>query len=124
MTLQSPLPVLRIFDEALALQYYVGWLGFHIDWTHRADPAAPVYIQISRGGTVLHLSSHWGDCSPGAKVLIPTDDVDGLLAELNSYPISHYHPAVEEQSWGRTMTLLDPFANRLVFLQRPAGKNS
>ena len=124
MTLRSPIPVLRVFDEALAREYYAGWLGFQVDWEHRFGPGFPVYLQISRGGAILHLSGHWGDGSPGAKVMIGTDDVDALLAELNGRPTPHCHPAIEDEPWGRTMTLPDPFGNRLVFHQAPASEGA
>ncbi len=124
MTLASPIPVLRVFDEALAQEFYTGWLGFRVDWAHRFEPTFPVYLQVSRDGATLHLSAHWGDGSPGAKIIIPTDDVDALLAELKSRPSRHSHPAIEDEPWGRTMTLLDPFGNRLVFHQRPAGRDA
>ena len=29
-------PILRIFDEAKAKEFYVGFLGFNIDWEHHA----------------------------------------------------------------------------------------
>ena len=42
MTLQPPIPVLRIFDLALAKAFYVDWLGFRVDWEHRFEPGMPV----------------------------------------------------------------------------------
>jgi hypothetical protein len=33
---------------------------------HRFAPDLPLYMQVSRDGSVLHLSEHHGDCSPGA----------------------------------------------------------
>lgn len=57
-------PLLRIFDVAKAREFYVGWLGFTIDWEHRFDARAPLYMQVSRAGLVLHLTEHHGDCCP------------------------------------------------------------
>jgi hypothetical protein len=59
-------PILRIFDEAKARQFYLDFLGFKVDWEHRLEPDLPLYLQVSREGCVLHLSEHHGDCSPGA----------------------------------------------------------
>lgn len=30
-------------------EFYVNYLGFHVDWDHRFDNEAPIYQQISRG---------------------------------------------------------------------------
>jgi hypothetical protein len=57
----TPVPLLRIFDEAQAMACYVDWLGFKQDWQHRFGPDFPLYAQISRGAAVLHLTGHWGD---------------------------------------------------------------
>ena len=54
-------PILRSFDEAKAREFYIDWLGFSIDWQHRFGPDAPLYMQVSRSGIVLHLSEHHGD---------------------------------------------------------------
>ena len=56
-------PILRIFDEAKAREFYVDFLGFKVDWEHRFEPGLPLYLQVSKDGCVLHLSEHHGDCS-------------------------------------------------------------
>lgn len=78
MKASKVIPVLRIFDQAKALEFYVDWLGFAIDWTHRFDDNAPVYMQISNNGIILHLSEHHGDSTPGGKVFIECDSVSEL----------------------------------------------
>ena len=118
MTLQPPIPVLRIFDLALAKTFYVDWLGFKVDWEHRFDPDAPAYLQIERGPVVLHLSEHYGDCSPGAKVFVNTDDVEALHRELWSRPNPNMRPGVERAPWNaKVLEVTDPFGNRLSFNQ-------
>ena len=59
------IPVLRIFDVDKAREFYTDFLGFSIDWEHTFDDHAPVYLQASRDGALLHLSEHHGDASPG-----------------------------------------------------------
>jgi len=82
MTLGNPIPILRIFDEAKAREFYVGFLGFTVDFEHRFEPGLPLYMQVSRDGCVLHLSEHHGDASPGAAVRIETSELDAFQAEL------------------------------------------
>ena len=81
-SLRSTTPILRTFDEAKALEFYVQFLGFEVDWTHRFAPDLPLYMQVSREGCVLHLSEHHGDACPGASIRIETDDIEAFHAEL------------------------------------------
>ena len=62
------IPIFRIFDEAKAKEFYVGFLGFQVDWEARFDETTPLYMQVSRDGLVLHLSEHHRDCCPGSTV--------------------------------------------------------
>ena len=114
----SAIPILRIFDYDLAVKFYVDWLGFVIDWKHRFSDNAPLYMQVSRGDLRLHLTEHWGDCSPGAAVLIYTDDVEAIHYELKQKPNNYMHPGIEIAPWhAKCMDLVDPFGNKLRFNQ-------
>jgi len=118
MNLKPAIPILRIFDTGIATAFYVDWLGFKLDWTHQFGPTFPKYLQVSRDELVLHLSEHYGDGSPGAKLLIHIDDVDALHAELATRPNPRMRPGVEVAPWNaRVMEVIDPFGNRLVFNQ-------
>ena len=59
MTLKylQTVPILRSFDEGKAREFYVGWLGFTVDWEHRFEPGLPLYMQVSRAGIVLLLGA-------------------------------------------------------------------
>lgn len=63
-------PLMRIFDVAKAREFYVDFLGFTVDWEHRFDETAPLYMQVSRAGLVLHLTEHHGDACPGSAVFV------------------------------------------------------
>ena len=118
MKLQAPIPLFRIFDDQLARAFYVDWLGFSIDWEHQFSPGAPRYIQISRDSAIIHLTEHYADCSPGAKVLIHIDDLDALHEEISSRPNPNMNPGISDAPWGaRIMEVTDPFGNRLCFNQ-------
>jgi hypothetical protein len=121
MKFGSAVSILRMFDEAKAREYYVGFLGFKIDWEARFEPGAPLYMQVSRGGAVLHLSEHHGDASPGASVRIPVDALDALHAELTAKKYKYNRPGIQEMPWGtREMTANDPFFNRIIFVETKA----
>jgi len=114
----KPTPILRIFDEAKAREFYVDFLGFKVDWEHRFEEGMPLYMQISKDDCVLHLSEHHGDCTPGAALRIPTADLDAFHAELSAKRYRYGRPGVEEMPWGtRDMSTKDPFGNRLTFTE-------
>ena len=110
-------PILRIFDRAKAVEFYVDYLGFTLDWEHGYADHSPLYAQVHRGRAVLHLSEHHGDASPGGAALIPVTDITALHAELHARDYDYAHPGVRDEDWGRVMVVIDPFHNRLVFHQ-------
>ena len=113
---QPAVPILRSFDEKKAKEFYVDFLGFAVDFEHRFEPAMPLYMGISRGDCRIHLSEHFGDCAPGARVRIEVADVRGLCASLNAKGYGNARPGCQDQDWGSCeMTIHDPFANRLTF---------
>jgi catechol 2,3-dioxygenase-like lactoylglutathione lyase family enzyme len=115
MSLGKPIPILRSFDEAKAKEFYVGFLGFTVDFEHRFEPGLPLYMQVSRDGCVLHLSEHYGDAMPGAAIRIETSELDAFQAELIAKQYGFARPGIDEQPWGRDMSVKDPFGNRLIF---------
>ena len=109
-------PILRIFDETKAKEFYVEYLGCRVDWEHRFEPGMPLYMQVSRGGLVLHLSEHHGDCCPGSTVFVRMTGIRELHAELSAKNYGYLRPGIERAPWGAdVMELTDPFGNRLRF---------
>lgn len=116
MSFGKTTPILRIFDEAKALAFYVDFLGFTVDWQHRFGDDFPLYLQVSRGDCVLHLSEHHGDCTPGSALRIETDELEAFQAHLLTKQYPFARPHIQAMPWGtQDMTVIDPFGNRLVF---------
>lgn len=69
-------PLIRIFDENKAKEFYVEFLGFNIDFEHRDSDDAPLYMQVSKGQCILLLTEHHGECSPGCAINIETDELE------------------------------------------------
>jgi catechol 2,3-dioxygenase-like lactoylglutathione lyase family enzyme len=112
--LRPGVPILRIFDEDRAREFYVDWLGFHVDWEHRFADDAPLYMQVSRDGLVLHLSEHSGDGTPGSFVYVNARGVAELHEELEAKPYKYLNPGLGEgHAGGDSICLLDPFGNTL-----------
>lgn len=118
MHIGPPTPILRIFDERKAREFYVDYLGFAVDFEHRFDENAPLYLGVSRGECILHLSEHHGDCTPGSAVRIETDGLEAFHLELTGKAYGHQRPDIETMPWGaRDLAVTDPFGNRLIFTE-------
>jgi uncharacterized glyoxalase superfamily protein PhnB len=123
VTFRRTIAILRSFDEVKAREFYIDFLGFKVDFEHRFEPDLPLYLGLSKGECVVHLSEHHGDGSPGAAIRIETDELDAFQAELLAKAYKHARPGIEEMPWGtREMTVHDPFGNRLTFYQSIAPK--
>jgi len=68
--LKRTVPVLRMFDVAKARKFYIDYLGFKVEFEHRFQDNAPMFMGVSRDGLMLFLSQHHGDGSPGAHVVV------------------------------------------------------
>jgi len=112
-------PVLRIFDERKAREFYVDFLGFTVVFEHRFEPGLPIYMGVTNDGCCLHLSEHHGDACPGASVRIKCDDVKAICEELRSKNYKCSRPGSGSKTpWGtREVSILDPFGNNLTFVE-------
>ncbi|MBS4199365.1 VOC family protein [Bacillus sp. FJAT-49732] len=118
MNTYHPTPIFRIFDEKKAMEFYVEFLEFKVDWTHRFDENTPLYIQISSGQCILHLSEHHGDAAPGSSVRIKVDNIKSLHEKLISKNYKYARPGIEEKPWDTLeITVGDPFYNRITFYE-------
>lgn len=109
-------PILRIFDEEKAKDFYVGFMGFTVDWEHRFGEGMPLYMQVSRDSLVLHLSEHHGDSTPGSAIFVRTTNLDELHADITSKGYRYMNPGIEVVPWNaRLMEVTDPFGNRIRF---------
>ena len=113
------IPIIRIFDEAKAKQFYLEFLGMSLDWEHRLEPGFPIYMQVSKGDLVFHLSEHSGDCSPGSKTFVNTEALESLHHEITSRGYSYSRPEIATAPWGdRMFEVVDPFSNKILFNER------
>jgi Glyoxalase superfamily protein len=88
---------------------------------HRYEPDLPLYMQISRGNLVLHLSEHHGDACPGSTVFVEMTGVEELHREVAAKRYRYLRPRVETQPWNaKVMGVIDPFGNQIRFSERTA----
>lgn len=111
-------PILRMFDELKAKEFYIEFLGFAVEWEHRFAEHMPLYLCVARDDCRLHLSEHHGDCSPGTGLRIEVQDLSAYQRELLAKHYKYAKPHIEKMPWGsHDMTIADPFGNRLTFTQ-------
>jgi catechol 2,3-dioxygenase-like lactoylglutathione lyase family enzyme len=123
-TFTPPIPVFRIFSVEKAREFYLDFLGFGLDWEHRFEPDMPLYLQVSRGPVVLHLSEHHGDACPGSTAYVRMRGVRDYHAEISARNYGYLRPGVESRDWTEAeMTVTDPFGNRIRFGEMPAAKD-
>ncbi|NEO87804.1 MAG: VOC family protein [Spirulina sp. SIO3F2] len=113
---QQVIPIFRIFDVPKAKEFYLDYLGFNLDWEQSFEPDTPLYLQISLGKIVLHLSEHHGDCCPGATAVVETQDLASYHAHITAKHYKYLRPGLELAPWNaQVMEVIDPFGNRLRF---------
>ena len=116
VNVQMIIPIFRIFDIEKALEFYVDFLGFQVDWQHQFEEDMPLYLQVSLNEAVIHLSEHHGDATPGSAIRIKMENLieyHALLAEKN---YRYARPGIEDTAWGsQEVRVGDPFSNRITF---------
>ncbi|WJF91387.1 glyoxalase superfamily protein [Paraburkholderia bonniea] len=117
MYMSPAIPVLRIFSEEKAKEFYEGFLGFTVDWEHRFTPDLPLYMQLHRADLKIHLSEHHGDATPGSTIFVPVTGVEALRDELHGKHYKYGRPGIEVMPWGKVLVTLDPFGNRIRFCE-------
>ena len=109
-------PILRMFSIEKTKEFYLDFLGFAVDWEHRFDKNAPLYMQVSRGNAVLHLSEHFGDGTPGSAAYFYMKGIEAFHRELSEKKYRHARPGILDQEWGmREVIIDDPSGNKLRF---------
>jgi len=117
--MKAVIPILRIFDVEKAEEFYMDFLGFERQWEHRFEPDFPLYMEVSRGDCILHLSEHHGDSTPGSAVRIETSSIEDYHKGLIEKNYRFARPGLEQKPWGtREISVGDPFGNRIVFYER------
>lgn len=116
LQVHATVPLFRVFDVAKAKAFYLDYLGFALDWEHRFDDRAPLYMQVSRPGLVLHLTEHHGDCCPGSTVFVRVAGLRAYHAEVTAKAYGFMRPGVEPTFHNSIqMQVIDPFGNRIRF---------
>ena len=122
------IPTVKCSAVARSVEFYTGVLDFEVrrEWSELTDPG---FAWLTRGGDVLHLSSHRGDGVFGQAIVIDVPEVDTLFARFRARGLdpsrraeSPVHQGPLDQTWGtREFYVDDPDGNTLRFTRRPAN---
>jgi hypothetical protein len=114
-------PVFSILDYHEAMAFYIGWLGFRIDWEDQPKKApTPVYIQVSKGDIVLHLQLYQGANPPLSKAIAEIRGLPFYHQQLLQQHNAPQQPMLEKAFWNEKVLgteVIDPFGNTLVFYE-------
>jgi catechol 2,3-dioxygenase-like lactoylglutathione lyase family enzyme len=98
-------PILRVRNVRASIDYYVGVLGFQVDWE------TPIFASVSRGGAHVFLSE--GDQGhPGSWVWIGVTDAAALFEEYSRKGARIRHPPTN-YAWAYEMQVEDIDGNVL-----------
>jgi uncharacterized glyoxalase superfamily protein PhnB len=119
MTIIKVIPILRIFDYKKAIEFYIDWLGFKINWEHTFDDNSPVYLEIEKDGLIIHLSEHHGDGTPGTNVFVWCNGVEEFQKEIINKKYKYNKPGLEKTFYGSlAVKVIDPFHNQIIFNEK------
>jgi catechol 2,3-dioxygenase-like lactoylglutathione lyase family enzyme len=114
------IPVLRIYDSAVAQQFYGDYLGFETVFEHRFAPDLPLYLRVRLGEVELDLSEHHGDGTPGSVVWVLMVGLSEWHRQLRRRDrIGSVQPGLDRSApGGPTVEVIDPFQNVLRFCEQ------
>lgn len=122
VSLEPPIPVIRVDSMIAAKEFYVDFLGFEFDWG--ADPiAGSTYAQVSRDGVQLHLAVESQGGRPCALLFRDLTGLDALHAELRQRSGKFELAKIQFTPWdSREFQVRDPSGNLLRFWENnPPG---
>ncbi|WP_394554736.1 glyoxalase superfamily protein [Agromyces sp. MMS24-JH15] len=110
-----------VSDVDRAKEFYVDKLGFNADHDVRVSPELR-FVQLTPPGSACSIAIGEGlgaTLAPGSLdvIQVVVADADAVLAELRAKGVDAQ--GVDDQAWGRFVTLADPDGNRWTLQQLP-----
>ena len=116
--LQAFRPVLKIGSYAQAVEHYVAWLGFHLDWDWREAPGQPAIAAFSRDGVEFMVNEYPSTIGPAA-IHLNVVNLDALVEEWNARRPGSARMSIEPPYEFPEVRITDPWGNVFAF----EGKN-
>ena len=117
-------PVFGITSYEQAIDYYVDWLGFNLDWEWREAPGRPAIVSISRDGITIGLNESLA-AATGAWLSVAVADAQALADEWNGRRPGSVKIVIGAPYEFPVIYLVDPFGNRIdIQQQNPAEQET
>ncbi len=107
-------PVLGIASHQDAIDHYINWLGFDLDWEWREAAGQPTIISISRDDISIMLNE-FGVVAAGAHITLHVLNLDALAEEWNTRRPGSAVVELEMPYEIPTVSVTDTFGNCLRF---------
>lgn len=123
MNVKRVVPIIKVTDLQVAIDFYCATLGFVPEFRYSAGPAGPYYAGLALEGQQIHLTTFAGDGVRGTAVYFYVEDVDALVGtflaaglKTPGKPESPVEDGPVDQTWGmREFYVRDPDGNTLRF---------
>jgi catechol 2,3-dioxygenase-like lactoylglutathione lyase family enzyme len=112
-----------VSDQDRAKKFYTDVLGFtELADTPMGENMRWVMLAPQGGGAAITLVTWFPTMPPGSLkgLVYDVDDVDACLADLTAKGCT-FPDGVQEEAWGRYISLDDPDGNGIILSSRPAG---
>ena len=98
-----------------AVDHYVKWLGFTLDWEWRAEPDQPVIMSVTRDGLSLFLNE--ADEPSATTLRVRVSNLQALADEWNEKRPGTVDVFLEQPFEIPTVYVRDPFGNMMAMQQ-------
>lgn len=110
-------PGMSIDDVTQAVDHYVNWLGFSLDFEWRASPGEPAILFLSRDGLLLTLAET-SALGPPTMLRGEVSNLEQLVADWNTHSQKNVEIIREEPYEIPVVYIVDPAGNTLVLEQQ------
>ncbi len=114
-------PVFGIRSYEEAIDYYVDWLGFNLDWEWREAPGEPAIVSISRDRINIGLNES-ADAPTGSWLIVAVADIQALADEWNGRRPGSAEVVIGAPYEFPVIYLVDPFGNRIDIQEMSADE--
>src|SRR5687768_4049922 len=113
--MERAVPVLPVEDMAVAKEFYVDMLGFHVSFETKYGGGIGSLMGVERGSISITLDCPMSGHGRDACVSLQVDSADAYYTEWSSRGVGIRRPPKNE-TWGRTFDVVDPFGNTIFVI--------
>ena len=112
--LQPLRPSVKVGDYQQAVEHYVNWLGFNLDWDWREAPGQPTIAAVSRDDVSFFLNESPASLGP-ISIHLNVKNLEALVAEWNTRRPGAAKILIGQPYEFPVVTIVDPWGNVFDF---------